>query len=47
MVQKGELSFKNVVTFNLDEFYPIKKTNVESYNYFMMENLFNYIDIPK
>jgi glucosamine-6-phosphate deaminase len=44
-VSKGELSFKNVVTFNLDEYYPITKDNIESYNYYMRANLFNHIDI--
>ena len=46
MYKRGELSFKNVITFNLDEYYPIKKDNIESYNYYMRENLFNHIDIP-
>jgi len=41
------LSFKNVVTFNLDEYYPIKHDNPESYNYYMWNNLFHHIDIPK
>jgi glucosamine-6-phosphate deaminase len=43
--KKENLSFKNVVTFNLDEYYPMKKDNVQSYNYFMHEYLFNHIDI--
>lgn len=47
MVKKGDLSFKNVVTFNLDEYFPIQKDNPESYNYYMRENLFNHVDIPK
>jgi glucosamine-6-phosphate deaminase len=46
MVAKGELSFKNVITFNLDEYYPITKDNIESYNFYMRSNLFNHIDIP-
>ena len=41
------LSFKNVVTFNLDEYYPIARKNVQSYWYFMHEHLFNHIDIPE
>ncbi|WP_282080330.1 glucosamine-6-phosphate deaminase [Aquimarina algiphila] len=44
--EKG-LSFKNVVTFNLDEYYPMEKDNVQSYYDFMHEYLFNHIDIPK
>ncbi len=39
------LSFYNVITFNLDEYYPMEKDNVESYHYFMHENLFKHIDI--
>jgi glucosamine-6-phosphate deaminase len=41
------LSFKNVHTFNLDEYYPIEKNHRESYNRFMHEQLFHHIDIPK
>tara|TARA_R110002096_G_scaffold97694_14_gene217752 strand:+ start:11123 stop:11875 length:753 start_codon:yes stop_codon:yes gene_type:complete len=39
------LSFKNVVTFNLDEYYPMEPSDVQSYYYFMHQNLFNAIDI--
>lgn len=39
------LSFSNVITFNLDEYYPMTKENNQSYHYFMHQNLFNYIDI--
>ncbi|SFT14884.1 Glucosamine-6-phosphate isomerases/6-phosphogluconolactonase, partial [Zhouia amylolytica] len=38
------LSFENVVTFNLDEYYPMTKQNVQSYHYFMHEYLFNHVD---
>src|SRR5688500_15726751 len=41
------LSFKNVVTFNLDEYYPIEPDALQSYNRFMKEHLFNHIDIPE
>ncbi|MFO7847226.1 MAG: glucosamine-6-phosphate deaminase [Balneolaceae bacterium] len=41
------LSFKNVVTFNLDEYYPIEPNSLQSYVRFMNEHLFNYIDIPE
>lgn len=41
------LSFQNVITFNLDEYYPMKPTAAQSYVTFMNENLFNYIDIKK
>lgn len=36
-----------MVTFNLDEYYPITKENLESYNHYMSYYLFNHIDIPK
>lgn len=42
------LSFKNVITFNLDEYYPIEKDALQSYNRFMHVHLFDHIDIdPK
>jgi len=40
------LSFKNVVTFNLDEYFPMPKESIQSYVYFMNQNLFDHIDIP-
>ena len=39
------LSFRNVVTFNLDEYYPMPKESIHSYHRFMWENLFSHIDI--
>ncbi|MXV14643.1 glucosamine-6-phosphate deaminase [Hufsiella ginkgonis] len=39
------LSFKGVVTFNLDEYYPMKPSAAQSYVTFMKENLFDQIDI--
>jgi len=47
MYNNEGLSFKNVVTFNLDEYFPISKNDINSYNHFMNINLFNHIDIPK
>jgi len=41
------LSFRNVVTFNLDEYYPMQPTASQSYVTFMHENLFDHIDIAK
>ena len=41
------LSFKNVVTFNLDEYYGLSGNHPESYGCFMADQLFNHIDIPK
>ena len=43
--QEEGLSFRNVITFNLDEYYPMEKDNVESYHYFIQENLFKHIDV--
>jgi glucosamine-6-phosphate deaminase len=39
------LSFSNVVTFNLDEYYPMAPDSIHSYHRFMWENLFDHIDI--
>uniref|UniRef100_UPI00386E62F3 glucosamine-6-phosphate deaminase n=1 Tax=Polaribacter sp. Asnod1-A03 TaxID=3160581 RepID=UPI00386E62F3 len=39
------LSFKNVVSFNLDEYYPMEPDSVNSYVRFMNEQLFNHVDI--
>ncbi len=39
------LSFANVVTFNLDEYYPMDRNNIQSYWYFMHEHLFDHVDI--
>lgn len=41
------LSFANVVTFNLDEYYPMQPHELQSYNRFMAEHLFDHVDIPK
>ncbi len=41
------LSFKNVISFNLDEYYPMPASAPQSYHWFMEENLFNHVDIPK
>lgn len=42
----GEVSFKNVVTFNMDEYVGLPPEHEQSYWYFMHENFFNHIDIP-
>ncbi len=41
------LSFRDVITFNLDEYYPMKPDAVQSYVTFMNENLFDHVDIDK
>lgn len=47
-IHKNEgLSFKNVITFNLDEYYPISPENTESYYNFMHQHLFDHVDINK
>ena len=45
MHREDGLSFKNVTTFNLDEYYPIEKEAFQSYWSFMHRHLFNHIDI--
>jgi glucosamine-6-phosphate deaminase len=48
MHREEGLSFKNVISFNLDEYYPIEKEAYQSYWSFMHRHLFNHIDIdPK
>jgi glucosamine-6-phosphate deaminase len=42
-----EISFKNIVTYNLDEYCDIPKEHEQSYYTFMNENLFKHIDINK
>jgi len=45
MHKEDGLSFANVITFNLDEYYPMIKSNIQSYHYFMYEHLFKHVDI--
>lgn len=45
MHKEEGLSFKNVVTFNLDEYYPIDNDALQSYSRFMRANLFDHVDI--
>jgi len=47
MHKEDGLSFKNVITFNLDEYYPMQPTSLQSYVRFMNELLFDHIDIPR
>lgn len=44
--QEG-LSFKNVIAFNLDEYYPLPENTFHSYKHFMDQNFFDHIDIEK
>ncbi|MFQ5568933.1 MAG: glucosamine-6-phosphate deaminase [Rhodothermales bacterium] len=41
------LDFSNVVTFNLDEYFPIKPESLQSYHRFMRENFFDHVNIPR
>lgn len=45
--KQEKLSFRNVVTFNLDEYWPMKPEELQSYRRFMDEYLFDHIDIPR
>ena len=45
--QQDGLSFANVVTFNLDEYFPMQPNELQSYVRFMNEHLFDHLDIPK
>jgi glucosamine-6-phosphate deaminase len=47
LYKKGAVSFKNVVTFNMDEYVGLPKEHPESYYSFMWNNFFNHIDIKK
>ena len=46
MHQQEGLSFADVVTFNLDEYYPMDPRSIHSYHRFMWENLFDQLNIP-
>jgi glucosamine-6-phosphate deaminase len=45
MHKEEGLSFANVVSFNLDEYYPMPKDSIHSYHRFMWENLFSQVDV--
>lgn len=47
MHREEGLSFRNVVTFNLDEYYPMNPASLQSYVRFMNEYLFNHVDIDR
>jgi glucosamine-6-phosphate deaminase len=47
MHREEGLSFANVRTFNLDEYYPMDPGSLHSYHRFMWENLFSQLDIPR
>ena len=45
--KEGRVSFKNVLTFNMDEYVGLPESHPESYHSFMAHNLFDHIDCPK
>jgi glucosamine-6-phosphate deaminase len=45
MHREEGLSFKTVVSFNLDEYWPMTRESIHSYHRFMRENLFDHVDI--
>ena len=45
--ENGNISFKDVKTYNLDEYVGISRENDQSYYYFMHDNLFNHVDIAE
>jgi glucosamine-6-phosphate deaminase len=45
MHKEEGLSFQNVITYNLDEYYPLEAADYESYHSFMHRHLFNHVDI--
>ena len=46
MHKAGQVSFKHVVTFNMDEYVGLPKDHPESYHSFMHRNFFDHVDIP-
>lgn len=47
MHNAGLVSFKHVVTFNMDEYVGLPAAHPQSYHTFMYENFFNHVDIPQ
>lgn len=45
--REGRVSFKHVVTFNMDEYVGLPENHPESYHFFMKKNLFDYVDLPE
>lgn len=46
MYRRGEISFKHVVTFNMDEYIGLPEDHPQSYHAYMWDNLFSHVDIP-
>ncbi|MFN8770093.1 MAG: glucosamine-6-phosphate deaminase [Neisseriaceae bacterium] len=47
LYQLGKISFKNVITFNMDEYVGLPIEHPQSFHYYMYSNFFNHIDISK
>ena len=47
LYKAGKVSFKNVITFNMDEYVGLPEDHPESYHSFMRKNLFSHVDIPE
>ena len=47
LYKAGEISFQNVITFNMDEYVHLPEEHPESYHSFMWTNFFSHIDIKK
>ncbi len=47
LYQAGEVSFKNVVSFNMDEYVGLPQEHPESYHSFMYNNFFNHVDMKE
>lgn len=47
LYETGQLDFSRVTTVNLDEYFPIKKSNNQSYDYFMWNTLFSHINVKR
>ncbi|MDR1557752.1 MAG: glucosamine-6-phosphate deaminase [Tannerellaceae bacterium] len=47
LYQQGKLSFRHVITFNMDEYVGLPQDHPESYHSFMWNNFFSHIDIPR
>ena len=46
LCKAGEISFKNVITFNMDEYVGIPEDHPESYHTFMRKHFFDHVDVP-
>ncbi len=45
--EEGKIDFSKVLTYNLDEYYPLAATSEQSYRYYMEENLFSRVNVKK